>query len=93
MTHYNKETDEEFTANEFLEERGIAMITVANVNGGNNTTLEHAETTANKIFNGYTGVYEKFRIVDEENLIGYLEIFKCNDNSYFNIFTSPVNNR
>lgn len=89
MKHYNFELAEKIdkgSFNEFLED---AKTSIAADNGPIN--FEFGEKAINKKFNDYTGVFEKYRILQDGNLIGFLEAFVDNDLQYINIYTSPIN--
>ncbi|GAA4245007.1 hypothetical protein [Winogradskyella damuponensis] len=89
MEHFNFELEEKFDKGNFNEYLADAKTSIAAENGP--VDFEVTENIINKIFNGYTGVYEKYNIIKEGVLIGFLEAFVDNNLEYMNIFTSPLN--
>ncbi|GGH03956.1 hypothetical protein GCM10011416_23820 [Polaribacter pacificus] len=89
MEHFNFELEEKFDKGNFNEYLADAKTSIAAENGP--VDFEVTENIINKIFNGYTGVYEKYNIIKKGVLIGFLEAFVDNNLEYMNIFTSPLN--
>ncbi|CAA0145620.1 hypothetical protein [Tenacibaculum maritimum] len=51
--------------------------------------LEHAEFVASKVFNNTPGLYNRYKILKNNELIAFLETFKSKN--LIQIYTSPVN--
>ena len=89
MKHFTFELEEKIDKGTFNESLADAKVSIAAENGP--VDFEVEENIINKTFNGYTGVFEKSRILKNGMLIGFLEGFVDNDLKYINIYTSPIN--
>lgn len=89
MEHFTFELEEKIDKGTFNESLADAKNLIAAENGP--VEFEVTEKTINKRFNEYTGVFEKYRILKDGILIGFLEAFVDNNLEYINIYTSPIN--
>lgn len=91
MEHYEFELIDDFDKMDVKNHLEDATKEIILNNGGDKIEFELDTETFNKKFNEYTGIFEKYRIVKEGELIGYLEFFRSNSFDYLYIYTSPIN--
>lgn len=89
MIHLNFELKKDFEEDDYIYHLKCAKKKVALINGNSNIKIEHRERIVNKQFNGLIGLFIKYVVLKSNQRIGYLEVFKNNENNYLNIYTSP----
>lgn len=88
MEHYAFKSERKFNNEAFNQKITEAMNFV--VKQYETANFELAERSINKNFNSYTGKFERYNIIHNSMIIGFLEAFRDGQGKYMNIYTSPL---
>jgi hypothetical protein len=88
MKHFTFESKSNFNDEIFKSHIEEAKMSISQQNGEVNFEEVERNNRTNK---NYYGLFLKYKIYQSDILIGVLEVFRDNKNSYLNIYTSPVN--